>query len=42
MVVRGTTEASRVIEMMAEDVQRNTPSFSDLLMQVHSNIIASV
>lgn len=30
------------MEMMTEDAMRNMPSFSDLLMQIHSNIIASV
>lgn len=41
-MVRGTVEASRVIELMSEDTVRSTPSFSDFLMQIHSNIIASV
>ena len=42
VVLRGTTEASRVMEMMTEDAVRSQPSFSDFLMQVHSDIIASV
>ena len=42
MVLRGTTEASRIMELMTEDAIRSTPSFSDFLMQIHSNIIASV
>ena len=42
VVVRGSSLASKVMEMMTEDALRTDSSFSDYLMQLHSNIIASI
>ena len=40
--MRGSPEASQVMELMIEDVLRKAPSFSDFLTEVHSNIISGV
>jgi hypothetical protein len=42
VIVRGTVEASQLMEMMTEDAVRKQLSFVEFLMQIHSNIIADI
>ena len=42
VILRGTQEASLVMEMMTEDMIRKEPSFSDYLRRLHSNIILNI